>query len=380
MRCSTTLIGTFAVSILMVPAANAGVDPAGGNYADADVASTSSSLSFKVNAAGTKIKPGGSLDGGFPCAPKTVFIAEKILIAGAGFSRRTPMENANGRPRGTLRWSGTWSSEDRVEGRLRMKNGECSGAPVDWEASLPPGVPAAPTAEATSLGSVALDWPAVTGADDYVVARSTTPGGPYTDLATTTDSDHFDSTGSPSTTYFYAISAQNPAGRSAPGAESHATTSAACSDSDNDLAPGSNLGSIDGDGANDGPIVVNQTLCPGDQDHFFVHVNDVGAATHDSVGVHITLSMNAVHPLEDGNLALSANCHMVNQLPFVSSNLAGTTTETLGISSFENVGPDDSHNVLIHVTGSATGSANAYTLTILGDQTDLQDRTCGDDL
>lgn len=374
------LIGALAVSIVAVPAAKAGVDPAGGNYADADVASTTSTLSFRVNSAGTRIKPDGSLEGGFPCAPKTVFMGKKIVIAGTGFSARTPMETTNGKPRGTLRWSGTWSSDDRVGGRLRMKDGDCSSAPVDWEASLPPGVPVAPTAEATSLGSVALDWPAVAGADDYVVGRSTAPGGPYTDLTTTADTDFFDSTGSPSTTYYYAVSAQNPAGRSAPGPESQATTAGACTDSDADAAPGTNLGSIDGDGSNAGPIVINQAICPGDQDHFYVQVVDGGGIENDSVGVQITVSMNSVHPLEDGNLSLSANCHQVNQPPFRSSDLAGTASETVTISSYENVGVDDTHFLFIHVAGSAIGSANAYTLSILGDQGDLQDRTCGADV
>jgi fibronectin type 3 domain-containing protein len=85
--------------------------------------------------------------------------------------------------------------------------------------------PAAPTNLAATAGSaqVSLTWTASSGATSYNVKRSTTSGGPYTQLATSTSASYTDSTVTNGTTYYYVVSAVNAAGESANSAEVSAT-------------------------------------------------------------------------------------------------------------------------------------------------------------
>lgn len=94
--------------------------------------------------------------------------------------------------------------------------------PADWTASVrdvwpggSPTLPVAPTNLSATAGNaqVSLTWSAVAGADTYRVHRSTVSGGPYSNLASgLTSSSHVDGTVSNGTTYFYVVSAVNPAG------------------------------------------------------------------------------------------------------------------------------------------------------------------------
>src|SRR5580698_2168250 len=86
-------------------------------------------------------------------------------------------------------------------------------------------VPAAPMGFTAVAGNaqVALNWTASSGATGYYVKRSTTTGGPYTQIATqamTTDTDMGLTNG---TKYFYVVAAYNSAGPSANSAEVNAT-------------------------------------------------------------------------------------------------------------------------------------------------------------
>src|SRR5580693_7971668 len=86
-------------------------------------------------------------------------------------------------------------------------------------------VPAAPMGLTAVAGNaqVALNWTASSGATGYYVKRSTTTGGPYTQIATqatTTDTDTGLTNG---TKYYYVVSAYNSAGQSANSAEVNAT-------------------------------------------------------------------------------------------------------------------------------------------------------------
>jgi len=78
-------------------------------------------------------------------------------------------------------------------------------------------VPAAPTGLTTTAGNgqVALSWNASTGATSYTVLRATSPGGPYTTLATgVTGTSYTDTTALPGWTYYYAVSAGDSSGLS----------------------------------------------------------------------------------------------------------------------------------------------------------------------
>jgi predicted carbohydrate-binding protein with CBM5 and CBM33 domain len=81
----------------------------------------------------------------------------------------------------------------------------------------PGNVPAAPTGLAASAGNaqVALSWSASSGATGYNVKRSTTNGGPYSNVATNVSGTSFTNTGlTNGTTYYYVVTAVNASGES----------------------------------------------------------------------------------------------------------------------------------------------------------------------
>jgi fibronectin type 3 domain-containing protein len=61
---------------------------------------------------------------------------------------------------------------------------------------------------------VSLSWTAVAGATAYNVKRSTTSGGPYTQVASTVSPSHVDGTVTNGTQYFYVVTATNAGGES----------------------------------------------------------------------------------------------------------------------------------------------------------------------
>lgn len=99
-----------------------------------------------------------------------------------------------------------------------------------WECQIfgpAPSAPAAPTnltATAVSRSQINLAWNASQGASHYTVYRSLTSGGPYTAIATTSQTS-FSNTGlSASTTYYYVVRANNAYGQSPPSNEASART------------------------------------------------------------------------------------------------------------------------------------------------------------
>jgi hypothetical protein len=89
-------------------------------------------------------------------------------------------------------------------------------------------VPSTPTGlTATAVNAqVNLSWNASTGATAYYVKRSTTTGGPYTQIAAPTGTNYADNSVSNGTKYYYVVSAYNSYGQSASSAEVSATPAA----------------------------------------------------------------------------------------------------------------------------------------------------------
>lgn len=86
--------------------------------------------------------------------------------------------------------------------------------------------PPAPTGLAATAGNaqVSLSWSASAGATSYSVKRSTTSGGPYTNVATGLSTPSFTNTGlANGTTYYYVVSAVNSNGESQNSAQASAT-------------------------------------------------------------------------------------------------------------------------------------------------------------
>jgi len=86
-------------------------------------------------------------------------------------------------------------------------------------------VPAAPTGLAALAGNaqVTLNWTSSSGATGYYVKRSTTGGGPYTQISTQSAASDTDTGLTNGTKYFYVVSAYSSAGQSANSAEVNAT-------------------------------------------------------------------------------------------------------------------------------------------------------------
>jgi fibronectin type 3 domain-containing protein len=97
------------------------------------------------------------------------------------------------------------------------------------QVSATPVAPAAPPAAPTGLqatggnAQVILNWTASTGATSYHVKRSTTSGGPYTQIAAPASANYTDTGLANGTTYYYVVSAVNSAGESANSSQVSAT-------------------------------------------------------------------------------------------------------------------------------------------------------------
>jgi fibronectin type 3 domain-containing protein len=100
---------------------------------------------------------------------------------------------------------------------------EASGKPA-----APAQAPAAPAGLAASAGNaqVSLTWSATAGATSYHVKRSTTSGGPYTQVSAPSGTNSTDTGLANSTTYFYVVSALNSAGESGNSTQASATPAA----------------------------------------------------------------------------------------------------------------------------------------------------------
>ena len=90
----------------------------------------------------------------------------------------------------------------------------------------PPAVPTGVSASATSQTAANVTWAAVAGATSYTVSRSTTSGGPYAQVGTSTTTSFANSGLSCNTTYYYVVSASNGTCGSASSAQAQTTTQA----------------------------------------------------------------------------------------------------------------------------------------------------------
>jgi hypothetical protein len=90
-------------------------------------------------------------------------------------------------------------------------SGSITVTPVPIGAPAPTAPPIGLTALASD-GQVALSWPPSAGATNYYVKRSTTDGGPYTNIASVNGTTYTDSGLTDGTTYFYVVSAVSPPG------------------------------------------------------------------------------------------------------------------------------------------------------------------------
>jgi len=103
-------------------------------------------------------------------------------------------------------------------------NGYCDVAELAFITSsgLPPATPAG-LAATPGVGQAQLTWNAAAGAASYNIKRSTTSGGSYTTIGTSTVHNFTDTTATGGTTYYYVVSSVNDTGESANSGEASAT-------------------------------------------------------------------------------------------------------------------------------------------------------------
>jgi fibronectin type 3 domain-containing protein len=124
------------------------------------------------------------------------------------------------------RWNTTKSSTCFVYIFLAILQAGCggysNGGANGGGGSNPPSAPTGLSASAANA-QVNLTWNASSGATAYYVKRSTTSGGPYTQIATPTATSYADNNVVNGTKYYYVVSAYNSYGQSANSAEVNAT-------------------------------------------------------------------------------------------------------------------------------------------------------------
>ncbi len=114
--------------------------------------------------------------------------------------------------------------EDQIRDSERVHISEQVAYLVLGEQTLPPGIPSNLSAVG-GTNRIDLTWSSAERADGYNVKRGTTPGGPYTTIASGITSNSFADTGlAGGATFYYVVSAVNTAGESADSGEATGTT------------------------------------------------------------------------------------------------------------------------------------------------------------
>jgi len=124
-------------------------------------------------------------------------------------------------------------------------------------------VPSTPTglyASASSSSSVTLSWSTVSSATSYIVYRSSSSGGTYTQIGTPTSTSYTNTGLSASTTYYYKVAAKNSYGTSSLSGYVSATTSSS-------------------GGSGTGTIIFKNTSTHGDDNPVYVTLNYSSSGT-----------------------------------------------------------------------------------------------------
>ena len=129
----------------------------------------------------------------------------------------------------SVSWTGGGTSSTRLSNWLDTgATGATTIGGIDTSGGgcTPPAAPTGLSASAASASQINLSWSASSGATSYTVLRSTTSGGPYSSLGTSSTTS-FSNTGlACNTTYYYVVTASNGTCSSGNSAQAQATTSA----------------------------------------------------------------------------------------------------------------------------------------------------------
>ena len=129
----------------------------------------------------------------------------------------------------SVSWTGGGTNSTRVSNWLDPGNTGAttvSGINAAGGGCTPPAAPTGVSASASSQTQANVSWSAVSGATSYTILRSTTSGGPYSSVGTSTTTSFANTGLACNTTYYYVVTASNGTCSSGNSAQAQATTQA----------------------------------------------------------------------------------------------------------------------------------------------------------
>ena len=233
----------------------------------------------------------------------------------------------------------------------------------------PPAAPSGLSAATVSSSRIDLSWTDNSGNETgFVVARSTTSGGPYTDIVTTAASaTSYSNTGlSASTTYYYVVRAINGAGSSANSAQASATTAATPPAAPSGLTATAissgqvNLAWTDNSANETSFIVARSTTSGGPYTDIATLGANVTAYSDTAVGANTTYFYVVRSANAGGSSANSAQASVTTPsgAPVAPSGLVATPSSSTAIRLSWT---DNSNNEANFIVGRSTTSGGPYT-------------------
>ncbi|HEX6899088.1 MAG TPA: pre-peptidase C-terminal domain-containing protein [Thermoanaerobaculia bacterium] len=129
----------------------------------------------------------------------------------------------------SVSWTGGGTNSTRLSNWLDAGNTGATttnGLASGGGGCTPPAAPTGVTASSSSQTQANVSWSAVSGATSYTIFRSTTSGGPYSSVGTSTTTSFANTGLSCNTTYYYVVTASNGTCSSGNSAQAQATTQA----------------------------------------------------------------------------------------------------------------------------------------------------------
>ena len=235
---------------------------------------------------------------------------------------------------------------------VRASNaGGSSANSAQASATTLPNAPAAPsglTATAVSGSQIDLAWTDNSSNEsNFVVARSTTAGGPYTDIATlAANSTAYSNTGlTAGTTYYYVVRATNAGGASANSNEANATPAS---------APAAPIG-LTAVASRATRIELSWTDNSGNESNFII------ARSTTAGGPYTDIATNAANVTTLANGSLTANTTYYYVVRAVNASGASANSAEASATTFEtNLLIDNRSAVVVGAWSSASGSTDKY--------------------
>ncbi|MCB9377572.1 MAG: pre-peptidase C-terminal domain-containing protein [Holophagales bacterium] len=131
--------------------------------------------------------------------------------------------------------AGTWHV--MLRGYSAYSGASLVGSFTETPTCTPPSAPTGVSASGSSQTAASVSWSASSGATSYIVSRSSTSGGPYSQVGTTSGTSFSDSGLTCNTSYYYVVKASNGTCESGNSSQASATTQA-CSSGGGVLANG----------------------------------------------------------------------------------------------------------------------------------------------